>query len=559
MLTVTKDELYESLEEKKYPNGVNNYLVRKKGTSHIASGSVCQDYCVTDSVDNILISAVADGHGGEAYEKSDIGSRLACEQLVDLVKRTYNESVNRKCEEQFIRALKGSEFKKIYLQKWKEAVLRDFTSSCDDEDITSASNVLVKYGTTLLYTIITENWIVCGQIGDGAILLFNENGVFQLHRRSGYKVGSQTPSSLCSSRAKYSIMIEAYKRKLFNNILLSTDGIYDKLAINDSFYRYAIKLSDKAKKGEFSQNPFHIINNGKEIDLHILSKDDCTLSLISMDQSIKMPLYNKGALSEFTDIVFVRNIGEYCYFNAYKDGLKYSIHSMTSNDYVKEVNVTGDGSFTIIKSIKTIITDEGESYIIYPIYEKAIELSLLIESYENLEKSFTDYKGKYNNNFWLSTLQKIERIESIVKEDNICFSDLQYQVISVDDNGHLLLYDDGFVPFSENQEAKDVFDSYSSIIGKIIINESEIPLFAPNPNGQAVPFVFRSEKLRLCRTLLNVQNGDIWLENLSDYKWIIGNNKTKVVDPNHYLRLSGNKKISFQIGTEIIDAQIIMF
>lgn len=559
MIIGTKDELYESLEHNKYLNGIENFLVRKKGTSHVVSGTACQDYCITDTIDNLLITAVADGHGGEAYERSDIGSRLACEKLVELVKGIYNESVSRKCTEaQFIDSLKGSGFKKTYLQKWKEGVLNDYRLSCNDEVQISESSVLTKYGTTLLFSVITKQYIVCGQIGDGAILLFNENGIFQFHRRPGNKVGSMTPSSLCSSRARFSIMVESYQRKIFNNVLLSTDGIYDKLAIKDSFYLYALKLTDKAKNGDFSQNPFHITNKGKEMDLHILSKDDCTLSLVLMDQSSIVPLYNREALSDYTDVVFARNISDYCFFNAYKDGLKYCIHKMNVHKLIKDAQVISDGSFTIIKS-KTITTAEGDIYYIYPVLENTIDISLLIESYENLEKSYSDYNGKYNNTFWLSVLQKVNHINNMIKEKGVCFSDLQYCVMSVDDNGHLLIYDDGFVPVSENQISKALFDSYFSIIGKIVINESEIPLFAPNPNGQAITFTINGETLKFCRTLLNVQNGDVWLENLSDYKWTIDNNKSKVVEKNHYLRLSGDKRLSFQNGKETIEAIIIMF
>ena len=54
----------------------------KRGRSHVAKDKPCQDYCVAEKIsDEIFLAAVADGHGGAAYTKSEVGSAAACEQM----------------------------------------------------------------------------------------------------------------------------------------------------------------------------------------------------------------------------------------------------------------------------------------------------------------------------------------------------------------------------------------------------------------------------------------------------------------------------------------------
>ena len=53
----------------------------RMGASHVKSGKPCQDYSLSwkSDDDKVLVCIVCDGHGGDTYVRSDVGSRLAAE------------------------------------------------------------------------------------------------------------------------------------------------------------------------------------------------------------------------------------------------------------------------------------------------------------------------------------------------------------------------------------------------------------------------------------------------------------------------------------------------
>jgi serine/threonine protein phosphatase PrpC len=53
----------------------------KRGASHVKKGTVCQDYslCYNSPDGSMQVAIVCDGHGGDTYVRSDVGSRLAAE------------------------------------------------------------------------------------------------------------------------------------------------------------------------------------------------------------------------------------------------------------------------------------------------------------------------------------------------------------------------------------------------------------------------------------------------------------------------------------------------
>lgn len=58
-----------------------------QGASHIASEKPCQDSSASYSEDGVSIIVVADGHGGERYFRSDIGSKICTEVTINAIKQ----------------------------------------------------------------------------------------------------------------------------------------------------------------------------------------------------------------------------------------------------------------------------------------------------------------------------------------------------------------------------------------------------------------------------------------------------------------------------------------
>ena len=66
------------------------------GAAHRRLGKPCQDASVACSLlgpggTTVQLMAVADGHGGERYWLSDVGSQLACDQAVLAVERALQQ------------------------------------------------------------------------------------------------------------------------------------------------------------------------------------------------------------------------------------------------------------------------------------------------------------------------------------------------------------------------------------------------------------------------------------------------------------------------------------
>ena len=83
-LTATGPQITESTGEQSLT--MKAIFSRCKGASHEVSGKVCQDYCQEEVTDSYTIGVVSDGHGGDRYFRSDVGSKSAVEATLDCVR-----------------------------------------------------------------------------------------------------------------------------------------------------------------------------------------------------------------------------------------------------------------------------------------------------------------------------------------------------------------------------------------------------------------------------------------------------------------------------------------
>jgi hypothetical protein len=133
-----------------------------QGTSHVQSGQPCQDSCAAREIEldgrgeSVLVLACSDGAG--SAELSDVGSRVACQTLVDLVAAEVRgagglEPVNRE------RA-----------REWFEQVHRSIGEQADLRDVPAR-----QLACTLLCAVLGPTGAAFGQVGDGAIVVWEAN------------------------------------------------------------------------------------------------------------------------------------------------------------------------------------------------------------------------------------------------------------------------------------------------------------------------------------------------------------------------------------------------
>lgn len=209
------------------------FTARVTGTGHVSSHTPCEDYC--NAVTLKHCSVLVDADGISACVNSDIGSRYACDAVIKAV-TAYGKMCST--EKEFIQGIMSDGFRSSVVKRFARRVMhriRDCNVPREQE-----LREFMTYGTTLMYAVITDHWIASGNLGDGQILVFNED--------FGIKVRSHTPKQSSAVAAlvnpgcvKEDFQTALYPRALFDGVLMSSDGMYDWLERGNHFFRYALQ------------------------------------------------------------------------------------------------------------------------------------------------------------------------------------------------------------------------------------------------------------------------------------------------------------------------------
>lgn len=550
--------------------GCRTYFARKRGRGHIETGTVCQDYCLVENIsDDILVIAVADGHGGEAYVKSDIGARLACKTLIDSIKSMFNSKSPSLSEDVWIEAIKTKEFKVKYINYWKEAVLKDYAKCSENEPESTLGNIIKQYGTTILFAIVTREYLALGQLGDGAILMFNNDNQCQLFKRHAIKTNSQT-SSLASARAEYAFVINVFRREMFGNILISTDGIYDKLDKEDSFLTYANFLLTQVQENQKLNKPFEF----EGMDISEISRDDCTIALMVSDTPTKKYELEMPSWCEYRNIEFIRAYNGLEVYWAQRDDSIYEIHRSDDIPILKNLDVKN----CLIKYPQDSSSRPRNKKIFsYALPKGGVNIQKLIEYGEHLEKKywFNDKDpiqeeddsdtNLFSNQFWLEIYEKLRLVEKEFEIIKIYPTDTMFDTAYITSDKKLLFFADtlrqeGF----EKEKLAQIFNRFYEhfgIIGKLSCGKISIPLYRCSIQGQNINMLHSADaNASLCRVIYNKEKKMYGLFNLSGIIWNVDDGKRKEIAPQGVLRLTQNhsfaiKNDEFHIasGAELVD------
>ncbi len=140
-----------------------------KGANH----AVCQDRCeVRGDGTDCVVAAVADGHGGKKYFRSDQGARIAVE--VALAAAQQGPGEGRWTQEE------AETLAKDIAERWHSQIgahAEGHPFTAEEErllgqpaGIPPEFQRLVPYGTTLLLALLGPGFLACVQLGDGDIL-----------------------------------------------------------------------------------------------------------------------------------------------------------------------------------------------------------------------------------------------------------------------------------------------------------------------------------------------------------------------------------------------------
>lgn len=278
-----------------------------RGFSHISTDKPCQDCAYAESEGLNSMAIVSDGHGGERYFRSDVGSKLLVEITAKAIRQFMElgggyggmrlitshddpESVPGKgVVDNKLRWLFSS-----IIAQWNEAIERHAEDNplsewelthVDEkyrEEFLSAKSHEKTYGCTLIAFFRTSNYWAAFQIGDGKLLTLNIVGdvpVFAQPVPWDEKCFLNKTTSICDSNALDEFRYCYCSDKSFPTaVFLGSDGLDDTYGDGELLENFYINVILEIAKGkEKAVNA--LVSDLPEISKRG-SKDDMSVAII---------------------------------------------------------------------------------------------------------------------------------------------------------------------------------------------------------------------------------------------------------------------------------------
>ena len=253
------------------------------GASHRRKGIVCQDYSLslsfrTRSGVPIKLMAVADGHGGTCYWRSDVGSKLACEITVSEARIAIAKGLLSWSAPSCSSLLKWKqwlthELPKKIVETWRVSVANDWAQYDKPVEREAEAFSPYSYGCTIGLVIMTPHWWGCTGVGDWDLVQIGRDQTFKgysadlINEEKSTRIMGESTYSLCKTDALH-YFIDRSMLEITNPdeppfaLLLSTDGVRKSCATDSDFLTLAHYLVSEAI-------PCGDKNNFQKIDVHL--------------------------------------------------------------------------------------------------------------------------------------------------------------------------------------------------------------------------------------------------------------------------------------------------
>ena len=251
------------------PLGPWTAIERVIGASHVRSGKPCQDDIGLLSRDGEAIVALADGHGSSRH--ADIGARLAVSVTLRALSRFAEELGMSTVWRATAQAYAQHPLRVQLVREWTDRV-RAHAGRTDVD--------LVDYGSTMLFALATDEYLLLGQLGDGDILLVDPTGsVSQPFPTAPGSIGDET-ESLSQRDAWLGMKVQVLARPAPGSLLLlATDGYSKSYRDDETFRRIGPDYLDLIRTDGFHQTVPHLRHFLTELTTKG-SGDDIALGMI---------------------------------------------------------------------------------------------------------------------------------------------------------------------------------------------------------------------------------------------------------------------------------------
>ena len=230
--------------------------------------------------------AVSDGHGGRRHGRSDVGSRLACEQAIAAVTRGLEQ---RSLDTAFFpeglnlwRQWLSMELPLDIHRAWLAAVRHHWQAgggATGTLERAPGNFSSVAYGCTLGLVLLTPDWWGHTGLGDWDLVAVDRHGTARLVSEECFHggCGGEATSSLCLDGAATMFQERSGLHRLPNSqagdrlsLVLSTDGIRKGCATDDDFLTLIAWLAEASlPREELEQTLDHISREGSGDDVSV--------------------------------------------------------------------------------------------------------------------------------------------------------------------------------------------------------------------------------------------------------------------------------------------------
>ena len=242
------------------------------GAAHQRKGVVCQDasgvaVLPASQGGSLQVLVVADGHGGRRYSRSDVGSRLACEEaraaVTDALAQTPLD------DQAAWRALLRQGLPAAIQQRWGEAVQAHWQSQPTESSFDAS-----LYGTTLGVLLLAPGWWGCTGLGDWDLVQVGPGEPALLNEEVLPQSGGEATASLClagaaglwSPRARLEPLPAAGAPF---SLVLSTDGVRKSCATDGDFLELCRQIAAVQEPEELCRGLADITARGSGDDLSV--------------------------------------------------------------------------------------------------------------------------------------------------------------------------------------------------------------------------------------------------------------------------------------------------
>ena len=208
-------------------------------------------YSISKDKEQVII-AVADGHGSKKCFRSNVGSKFA----VDVLLKIFGKHLSGKTFDNLQSGFSGmsQDLAKTIHRQWLEMVKKHLKSNpfTPEEELVDPKvlkNQKISYGTTLLGALITPNYIIYLQLGDGDILVVTDDAVMRPIPKDENLIANET-YSLCDTEsfAFFKFYYQPIIAQLPDLIMLSTDGYSNSFPDENEFQMTALDYNNLYKK-----------------------------------------------------------------------------------------------------------------------------------------------------------------------------------------------------------------------------------------------------------------------------------------------------------------------